>query len=208
MPGARSKCCMQNYHKDKKEIVVEKNYVYGSRVNSQEIRKTCFVIILIHALIFNVPNWILDIINMFDVYGATLGFEMLFKTIFDYEFSATALFIIRRVIAFILLDIWLGKSEISVTSKKIYGHAGFGEYVEIPLSEVKSVSTCLFKKGICINTMGRKFRFYHINNYPLVIRVVSDLITKEAEENQQIQNIYSSEENFNGDSPNPTEKLY
>lgn len=178
---------------------MENKIVYGASRSAQEIRKTCFTIILIYALIFNVPGWIVDIIKAFDVYG-DLAFKMLSKTIFDFKFYATAQFIFTRVVAFIILCKWLGDSDINVTSNRIHGHVGFGNYVEIPLSEIKSVSTCLFKKGICISTTGRNFRFYHIDNPLFITRVISDLITNGVRAEEDIR-----QENFNASSSNSTE---
>ncbi len=102
--------------------------------------------------------------------------------------------VIAGVCAFVALIFTIGwaKSELTVTSKRVYGIAAFGKRVDLPLDSISSVGTS-FLKGIDVATSSGQIRFKFIENNTEIHSVLSDLLVSrqsksiETDTNQKVE---------------------
>ena len=64
---------------------------------------------------------------------------------------------------FVILYFYFAKMELVVTNKRIYGKAGFGIQVDLPMDSISSVRMGIFR-NIVIGTSSGKIHFLFIDN--------------------------------------------
>lgn len=63
-----------------------------------------------------------------------------------------------------LVYFWLGRCELTVTDRRIYGRAVWGKKVDLPRSELSGMKKTWFLKGIKVSSAIGKFRFRLVKN--------------------------------------------
>lgn len=69
-----------------------------------------------------------------------------------------------------------GKSEMTVTNKRVYGKAMFGKRVDIPLDSISAVGTSSSLKGISVASSSGRLTFTAIANNNEIHNVISRLL--------------------------------
>ena len=94
-------------------------------------------------------------------------------------FQRDAIFIIIIPIVAIVLAVLsyfiYSKSELTVTNKRVFGHAIFGKRVDLPLDSISAFGTSIMK-GIEISTASGVIRFKNIKNNKEIHNELSKLI--------------------------------
>ena len=83
------------------------------------------------------------------------------------------------IIAFdvgLFLQISLSRCELTVTDRRVFGRAAFGNRVDLPFDMISFVGTSVFK-GICVATSSGRIKFYLCKNREQVFDVISNLLT-------------------------------
>ena len=100
---------------------------------------------------------------------------------------------------FIVLGLFfmiLFRGELIVTNSKVTGKTIFGKKVNLPINQISTIATGIFKR-ITIATSSGSVSFYHVANKEEVCSAVSDLISKNQNKyqivNQEVKNSVSEE---------------
>lgn len=73
-----------------------------------------------------------------------------------------------------LIYFWLGRCELTVTDKRIYGRAVWGRKVDLPLSELTGMKKLWLLKGLLVVSPAGKIRFRLIKNAGDLCRAVKE----------------------------------
>jgi len=146
----------------------EKIIAKGKPIN---ILPAVLAIILLAALCFvfiAVPK----ISKAYDYYGSSLV-SVMFSSASEVGISISLVLAICLFALFVYL--WLGKIEITVSDKRVFGKAAFGKRVDLPLDSISAVGTSSLK-GIAVATSSGKISFLMIKNSKEIHKCVSDLL--------------------------------
>lgn len=83
-----------------------------------------------------------------------------------------------------LVYFWLGRCELTVTDKRIYGRGVWGKKVDLPLSDLTGMRKLLFLKGIKITCPTGQIRLRLINNAGELCAAVRELPKTEPKNKQ------------------------
>lgn len=75
----------------------------------------------------------------------------------------------------------IARTKLTVTDKRVYGTAAFGQRIDLPLDSVSAVGLSMFK-GIAVGTSSGKIRFLGISNREDIHKTVSDLLIQRQQE--------------------------
>lgn len=78
-------------------------------------------------------------------------------------------------VVFLIILLAIAKMEINVTDKRVYGKAGFGKRVDLPLDSISAVATGIIK-GIAVATSSGKIHFIGISNNEEIHEEISKLL--------------------------------
>lgn len=148
----------------------EKIIIKGKPIN---ILPIVLVIILLAVLCFAFIAMPM-IVSAYDYYGSSLV-SVMFSSACEVGISISIVLVIC-LIAFLVYS-WLGKIEITVSDKRVFGKAAFGKRVDLPLDSVSAVGTS-FLKGITVATSSGKISFLMIKNSDEIHKSVSDLLIR------------------------------
>ena len=76
----------------------------------------------------------------------------------------------------VLVYLWLGSYELTVTDKRIYGKVAFGKRVDLPVDSVSATSTIRMLKGVSVSTSSGRISFLVVKNADEIYKVVSNLL--------------------------------
>lgn len=79
---------------------------------------------------------------------------------------------------------WLGKIELVVTNKRVYGCAAFGKRVDLPLDSISAVGTG-WLNGIIITTASGAISFMLMDNKDELHKCISKLLMERQDENKK-----------------------
>ena len=108
----------------------------------------------------------------YSFYGSNLT-SVMFSSASEVGISISLVLVICLFAVFVYL--WLGKIEITVSDKRVFGKAAFGKRVDLPLDSISAVGTS-FLKGIAVATSSGKISFLMIQNSNEIHKCVSDLL--------------------------------
>lgn len=91
------------------------------------------------------------------------------------EVGTSIVLVLAICVIAILLYLWLGKIEITVSDKRVFGKAAFGRRVDLPFDSISAVGTS-FLKGVAVSTASGKISFLMIRNSDEIHKCVSDLL--------------------------------
>lgn len=77
----------------------------------------------------------------------------------------------------LVLYLWTFRVSLTVTDKRVYGTAGFGKRVDLPIDMISAVGTSLLK-GIAVTTSSGVIKFALIVNRDEVHNAISELLMK------------------------------
>lgn len=77
----------------------------------------------------------------------------------------------------LVLYLWTFRVSLTVTDKRVYGTAGFGKRVDLPIDMISAVGTSLLK-GIAVTTSSGVIKFVLIVNRDEVHNAISELLMK------------------------------
>ena len=77
----------------------------------------------------------------------------------------------------LVLYLWTFRVSLTVTDKRVYGTAGFGKRVDLPIDMISAVGTSL-RKGIAVTTSSGVIKFVMIINRDEVHNAISELLMK------------------------------
>ena len=89
----------------------------------------------------------------------------------------------------IFLYLYGGKCSVTVTDKRIFGKAGFGTQVDLPLDMVSAVATSSLGNSIIASTASGKIKFMYIANCAEIYAVISELLMNRQEKTKDKVNI-------------------
>lgn len=96
------------------------------------------------------------------------GYVEYFDEPFDY--ISVALAIVAWCLIFIIAN-----CEIIVSNKRVYGKAGFGKRVDIPLDSISAIGMA-WNKSITVTSSSGKISFFAIKNRDEIFKVISELL--------------------------------
>ena len=108
----------------------------------------------------------------YNFYGSDLA-SVMFSSASEVGISISIVLVICLFAVFVYL--WLGKIEITVSDKRVFGKAAFGKRVDLPLDSISAVGTS-FLKGIAVATSSGKISFLMIQNSDEIHKSVSELL--------------------------------
>lgn len=108
----------------------------------------------------------------YNFYGSDLA-SVMFSSASEVGISISIVLVICLFAVFVYL--WLGKIEITVSDKRVFGKAAFGKRVDLPLDSISAVGTS-FLKGIAVATSSGKISFLLIQNSDEIHKSVSELL--------------------------------
>lgn len=73
-----------------------------------------------------------------------------------------------------LVYFWVGRCELTVTDRRIYGRAVWGRKVDLPLSDLSGMKKTWFLKGIKVSSTTGKFRFRLVKNADALCKAVQE----------------------------------
>jgi hypothetical protein len=76
-----------------------------------------------------------------------------------------------------LVYFWLGKIELTVSDKRVFGTAAFGKRVDLPLDSISAVGTSALK-GIAVSTASGNISFLMIQNSNELHSCISGLLVQ------------------------------
>lgn len=80
-----------------------------------------------------------------------------------------------------------GKSELTVTDKRVYGKAMFGKRVDIPLDSISAVGTSSLLKGVSVSSSSGRLVFTGIENKDEIHQAISELLLERQAKNKSNQ---------------------
>ena len=110
--------------------------------------------------------------DAYDFYGSSIV-SVMFSSALEVGISVSIILAICFLAIFVYL--WLGKIEITVSDKRVFGKAAFGKRVDLPFDSISAVGTS-FLKGIAVATSSGKISFLMIQNNEDIHKCVSDLL--------------------------------
>ena len=78
------------------------------------------------------------------------------------------------------------RTSLTVTDRRVYGTAAFGQRVDLPLDSVSAVGMSMFK-GIAVGTSSGKIKFLGISNREAIHKTISDLLIQRQKEKHSPQ---------------------
>ena len=78
------------------------------------------------------------------------------------------------------------RTSLTVTDRRVYGPAAFGQRVDLPLDSVSAVGMSMFK-GIAVGTSSGKIKFLGISNREAIHKTISDLLIQRQKEKHSPQ---------------------
>lgn len=75
---------------------------------------------------------------------------------------------------------WMGSCELTVTNKRVFGKAGFGKRVDLPMDMISSVGSGIFD-NVSVATSSGRISFWFIDNKEEVYNVLSDVLLNRQE---------------------------
>ena len=116
---------------------------------------------------------------MWFVWGVITGDTQFIKDYLTYDDEVFLCIVLAVAIVGIVLGfifhMWSSKCELTVTDKRVYGKAGFGKRVDLPLDSVSAIGS-RWLKGITIATSSGKIDFLLVENRDEIHRCVSKLL--------------------------------
>lgn len=79
-------------------------------------------------------------------------------------------------IIFIGVYFWIGRCEISVTNKRIYGKSVMGQQVDLPMDSISAVGTVAIFHGISVSTSSGRIKFMLVKNSTDVFNSISNCL--------------------------------
>lgn len=92
----------------------------------------------------------------------------------------------------IILYIYSGMCSITVTDKRVYGKAGFGSRVDLPLDMISAVGTTGITHGVQVATSSGIIKFMYIGNSDEIHAAINNLLL-ERQEKPKAANIVKQE---------------
>ena len=146
----------------------EKIIVKGKPINILPIVITIILLAVLCFVLIALPM----IRTAYNFYGSQL-ISVMFRSASEVGISISIVFVICLLSVFVYL--WLGKIEITVSDKRVFGKAAFGKRVDLPLDSISVVSTGPLK-GITVATSSGKISFLMIKNSDEIHKRVGDLL--------------------------------
>lgn len=78
--------------------------------------------------------------------------------------------------------VWVSKTSLTVTDKRVYGTAAFGKRVDLPFDKISAVGTSMLK-GIAVTSSSGAIKFLMIANYNEIHAAISNLLLERQEKN-------------------------
>ena len=125
------------------------------------------VIMLVGAVIFVVS--LLQMMELFELYP------------WYWDPWPTIISIAIVIIAVIIFCITM-TCDIIVTDKRVYGKAGFGKRVDLPIDSISAVGTSVFK-GLTVATSSGRISFVAIKNRDEIHKEISKLLVERQKQN-------------------------
>ena len=110
----------------------------------------------------------------YSFYGAQLP-SVMFSSASEVGISLVVVLAVCGLAA--LVYFWLGKIQITVSDKRVFGTAAFGKRVDLPLDSISAVGTGALK-GIAVSTASGNISFLMIQNSDEIHRCVSSLLVQ------------------------------
>lgn len=92
----------------------------------------------------------------------------------------------------LLLYLWTFRVSLTVTDKRVYGTAGFGKRVDLPIDMISAVGTSLMK-GIAVTTSSGVIKFVLIVNRDDVHKAISKLLMERQDANKSARTVVKQE---------------
>lgn len=132
---------------------------------------------------FNVASIVFIVIAFVWLFGVGSMFgKAVFDAMWDYPVQIlipTILFIIAAIVSFVAMN----NCEIVVTDKRIYGKAGFGKRVELPLDMISAASSG-FMYSVGVSSASGNIRFWLLNNSEEVYSAITNLLLNRQSDKQ------------------------
>lgn len=140
-------------------------------------------------LINGKPIKIISIVAILIMLYGGLGTFTLFALIIDGQECSDMLPVIFILVFGIFLYFYFAKCKITVTNKKVYGTATFGQRIDLPFDSISAVST-MYMKGISVGTSSGRIKFFGISNNQAIFNEINKLLNA-----RQDKNFHSSSQN-------------
>ena len=115
----------------------------------------------------------------FLISGALYKHPFSYGDIFEHDWYIYVVVLVVLVVFYF----YFTKMELVVTNRRIYGKAGFGKQVDLPVDSISSVGLGIVN-NIIIATSSGKIRFWFINNRSEIHKVVTDLLIERQQKKQ------------------------
>lgn len=146
----------------------EKIIIKGKTINILPIVLSIILLAVLCFVFIAMPK----IKVAYDYYGSNL-ISVMFSSASEVGISISIVLAICLLALFVYA--WLGKIEITVSDKRVFGKAAFGKRVDLPLDSVSAVGTS-FLKGIAVATSSGRISFLMIQNSNEIHKCVSELL--------------------------------
>ena len=148
----------------------EKDIIKGKPINIFPIVLAIILLAVLCFVFIALPK----IQSAYEYYGSSLS-SVMFSSASEVGISITIVLAICLFALFVY--VWLGKIEITVSDKRVYGKAAFGKRVDLPLDSISAVATSALN-GISVASSSGKISFLMIKNSAEVHKCVSDLLVE------------------------------
>ena len=148
----------------------EKILIQGKPINILPIVIGIIAVAVLVFLVVAMPM----ISTAYNFYGAQLP-AVMFSSACEVGISIVVVLAICGLAA--LVYFWLGKIQITVSDKRVFGTAAFGKRVDLPLDSISAVGTSALK-GIAVSTASGNISFLMIQNSDEIHRCVSSLLVE------------------------------
>ena len=149
-------------------IIIESENSYKKKLKTFTI---VFVVLAVGSLIC-----LLTQRTLMDILGDTLVRVLVYISI------PTLLVSFIPAVVLLILYIYIRKSQLTVTDKRIYGKTSFGKQVDLPVDSISAIETSSLK-GLAVATSSGKIKFLGISNrdsiYEEIKRILADRQSKE-----------------------------
>lgn len=98
------------------------------------------------------------------------------------------------IIFSVFVILWLNSQELTVTDRRVYGKAAFGNRVDLPIDSISAVSTSVLK-GLAVGTSSGKISFNLIKNQAEIHALISKLLMERQKEEKTKTKIVSQQPN-------------
>jgi len=89
------------------------------------------------------------------------------------------------IIIGIVLYVYAGMCSITVTDKRVYGKAGFGSRVDLPIDMISAVGITGILHGVEVATSSGRIKFLYIENAEEIHSVINKMLMERQEQQQK-----------------------